>query len=57
VFGLIVPEHCTETHLQILAKAAEMFSNAAFCAQLRASASNEQLYELVSCWQPQSLSA
>ncbi|HEX5056062.1 MAG TPA: PTS sugar transporter subunit IIA [Gammaproteobacteria bacterium] len=57
VFGLIVPEHCTETHLQILAKAAEMFSDAAFCARLRASANNEQLYELVSCWQPQSLSA
>jgi PTS system nitrogen regulatory IIA component len=57
VFGLSVPEHGMETHLQILAQAAEMFSDAAFCARLRASASNEQLYELVSCWQPQSLSA
>jgi PTS system nitrogen regulatory IIA component len=57
VFGLIVPEHGTETHLQILAKAAEMFSDAEFCARLRASASNEQLYELVNGWQPQSLSA
>jgi PTS system nitrogen regulatory IIA component len=57
VFGLIVPEHCTETHLKILANAAEMFSNPAFCALLRASETSEQLYKLVSCWQPQSVSA
>jgi PTS system nitrogen regulatory IIA component len=57
VFALIVPEHCTETHLKILACAAEMFSNAAFCALLRASETNQQLYKLVSCWQPQSASA
>jgi PTS system nitrogen regulatory IIA component len=57
VFALIVPEHCTETHLQILANAAEMFSDTAFCAQLRAGETNQQLYDLVSCWQPHSLSA
>lgn len=57
VFALIVPEHCTETHLKILANAAEMFSNPGFCAQLRASETNEQLYKLVNRWQPQSLSA
>lgn len=56
-FGLVVPEHCTETHLQILAKAAEMFSDPGFCARLRACETNQQLYELVSCWEPQSLSA
>lgn len=57
VFALVVPEHCTETHLQILAKAAEMFSNPEFCARLRACETNQQLYELVNSWQPQSLSA
>ncbi len=57
VLGLLVPEHCTETHLQILANAAEMFSDTAFCAQLRASETNQQLYDLVNCWQPHSLSA
>lgn len=57
IFALIVPEHCTETHLQILATAAEMFSDPGFCARLRACEANQQLYELVNCWQPQGLSA
>jgi nitrogen PTS system EIIA component len=57
VFALVVPEHCTETHLKILANAAEMFSDSQFCAQLRASETDKQLYELISCWQPHSLSA
>jgi PTS system nitrogen regulatory IIA component len=54
VFALIVPEHCTETHLQILAGAAEMFSNDEFCARLRACETDSQLYELTGGWQPQS---
>jgi nitrogen PTS system EIIA component len=57
VFALIVPEHCTETHLQILAGAAEMFSDPGFCARLRACKTGAQLYELVGGWRPQSLSA
>lgn len=57
VFALIVPEHCTETHLQILASAAEMFSDGEFCARLRASETDSRLYELISCWRPQSLPA
>ncbi|HEY3488401.1 MAG TPA: PTS sugar transporter subunit IIA [Gammaproteobacteria bacterium] len=57
VFALIVPEHCTETQLKILANAAEMFSDPEFCKQLRSSETADQLYRLISCWQPHSLSA
>ncbi|MGB0955014.1 MAG: PTS sugar transporter subunit IIA, partial [Panacagrimonas sp.] len=36
VFGLMVPQAATETHLKHLAAVAEMFSDEAFCAKLRA---------------------
>ncbi len=57
LFALIVPENCNETHLKILAEAAEMFSDSAFCQMLRDSASNENLYELITHWQPKSMTA
>ena len=41
LFALLVPQECTEEHLQILASAAEMFSNDKICNNLR-KAQNEQ---------------
>ncbi|MCA9096749.1 MAG: PTS sugar transporter subunit IIA, partial [Planctomycetaceae bacterium] len=36
VLALIVPEHFTDQHLQLLAQVAEMFDQAPLLAQLRA---------------------
>jgi len=35
VFGLIVPVDCDDTHLQLLKQIATLFTDDAFCAQLR----------------------
>lgn len=45
VLGLLVPEHFTNEHLIILARLAEMFSEPAFCEQLRSADTNQALYE------------
>ncbi len=50
--ALIVPEHSTDEHLQILATLAEMFRNEEFCEQLRKASSNEELYQKLTHWQP-----
>jgi len=55
VFGLLVPDHYTDEHLKILAYLAEMFSDRAFCQQLRDADSNQALYERLSAWQPAKL--
>lgn len=52
LFALIVPEHCTDEHLKILAYLAEMFSNQDFCQQLRASSDGQQLYQQLLSWRP-----
>jgi PTS system nitrogen regulatory IIA component len=52
VFGLLVPDHYTDEHLKILAYLAEMFSDRAFCQQLRDTNSDQALYERLSAWQP-----
>lgn len=52
LFALLVPEHCTEEHLQILALLAQMFSDKNLRAELRAADSSEALYELLSRWRP-----
>ena len=57
LFALVVPEDCNETHLKLLATAAEMFSDAVFCSSLRACTNGQDLYELLCHWQPKSLSA
>jgi PTS system nitrogen regulatory IIA component len=57
LFALVVPEDCNETHLKILAAAAEMFSDPAFCAKMRDCTSNQDLFEMLINWQPKSLSA
>lgn len=47
VFALLVPEESTSEHLQILAKLAEMFSDAGLVMQLRAAYSSTRLYDLL----------
>ena len=51
VFALAVPEHFTNQHLLLLSQLAEMFTDAAFCAQLRAAPDNASLYALLADWQ------
>ena len=47
IFALVVPEHSTEEHLQVLAQLAGMFNQAEFLAQLRREDSNEAIYRLL----------
>jgi PTS system nitrogen regulatory IIA component len=46
LFALLVPEHCTDEHLRILAALAELFSRQEFCEALRASDTPEAMYQL-----------
>jgi len=50
LFGLLVPEQCTDEHLQILASLASMFSDADFCNQLRDCTTDKELYTQLSGW-------
>lgn len=50
LFALLVPEESTEEHLQLLARLAEMFSNAELREQLRAAPDNQTLYDLLISW-------
>ena len=52
VFGLLVPDHYTDEHLKILAYLAEMFSDRAFCQQLRETDSDQALFERLRDWRP-----
>jgi PTS system nitrogen regulatory IIA component len=52
VFGLLVPQNATETHLKHLAAIAEMFSDEGFCKKARAAADEKALYELLAGFQP-----
>jgi PTS system nitrogen regulatory IIA component len=52
VFGLLVPEHFTDEHLKILAYLADMFSDQAFCEQLRGADSDRALFERLLQWKP-----
>ena len=50
LFTLLVPEHHTDEHLQILASLAGMFSDQKFCNDLRLCETDEQLYKQLSAW-------
>lgn len=50
LFALLVPEHHTNEHLQILASLANMFSNTEFCESLRQCHTDEDLYKQLSQW-------
>lgn len=47
LFALLVPEHFTDEHLEILAQLAEMFGNSRICEQLRASKDQQKILELL----------
>ncbi len=47
IFALLVPEHSTEEHLQVLAQLAEMFNQPDFLTQLRREESEEAIYGLL----------
>lgn len=47
LFSLLVPEHFTDEHLEILAKLARMFSDEAFCRKIRESDDAEKIYTLL----------
>lgn len=50
VFVLLVPGDANDTHLQILAELAQMFSSAAFRSQLFAAEDAQALYALLTGW-------
>lgn len=47
VFGLIVPEHFTDQHLMFLAELAELFSDPALTARLRAAPDARSVYGIL----------
>jgi nitrogen PTS system EIIA component len=51
MFALLVPEHHTNEHLQILAALAGMFSNQDFCHKLRQCTNNDELFRQLSGWE------
>ena len=52
IFVLLVPEHATEEHLQLLSELAEMFSERGFRDQLAAANDASSLHRLFSTWEP-----
>jgi len=52
VFVLLVPEHATEKHLQLLSELAQMFSDKGFRERLAAAADPGRLHELFQHWSP-----
>ncbi len=55
VFVLLVPEHATEDHLQLLSELAQMFSDKAFRDQLASATEPSALHALFSNWVPELL--
>ena len=52
MFGLLVPQNAGEAHLKHLAAIAEMFSDEAFCKQMRAAGDDAALYALLASFKP-----
>lgn len=52
VFALLVPEHATEKHLEILSELAQMFSDRALREGLADAADATALHQLITAWQP-----
>jgi PTS system nitrogen regulatory IIA component len=51
IFALMVPEHYTDEHLQILAHLASLFSDKDFCNVLRKSSNADDAYKHLIDWQ------
>ena len=52
VLILLVPEHASEDHLQILAEAAQMFSDRGFRERLRSQSEAGGVYRVFADWPP-----
>jgi PTS system nitrogen regulatory IIA component len=52
VFALLVPEHATEKHLEILSELAQMFSDRALREAMAGAADAPALHQLIAAWQP-----
>lgn len=52
IFALLVPAESTKEHLGLLAQLAGMFASGPFCARLRESRSDDELYNLINHWEP-----
>ena len=52
LLALLVPVDSTEEHLQLLAQLAEMFSDEDLREHLKEADTNNELYELLTHWQP-----
>lgn len=50
LFALMVPEHYTDEHLNILAGLASMFSNEDFCQNLRQAKTDAELHHRLISW-------
>lgn len=51
LFALLVPEHSTDEHLQLLSQLAEMLSDRDLVKQLRAATSSHSLLNTINGWQ------
>lgn len=51
LFALMVPEHYTDEHLEILSGLASRFSDATLCQNLRSSKTSTELYDRLTGWQ------
>ena len=49
---LLVPEHATEEHLEILSEVAELLSDPAMRNQMNCEADCERLYQSLAVWEP-----
>lgn len=47
IFCLMVPEHCTDQHLEILAHLASLFNDTGLCNELRNATTAEECYNLL----------
>jgi nitrogen PTS system EIIA component len=56
VFALLVPEHATEKHLEILSELAQMFSDRALRDAMAAAPDAAALHQLITTWQPDAAS-
>jgi PTS system nitrogen regulatory IIA component len=52
VFAMLVPEHATEAHLELLSELAQMFSDAQLREQLAATQEVESAHRLITEWSP-----
>src|SRR5216110_3060552 len=51
-FALLVPEHATEKHLEILSELAQMFSDRALRETLAGATDAAAIHQIISAWQP-----